>query len=70
MEVERTVILGAARMPFGKCGEVGSLGHLINACGARIPMTLLYQLGRRGGGKELGAMCSGGGQGDAVLVEV
>jgi acetyl-CoA C-acetyltransferase len=32
--------------------------------------TLLYELRRRGGGKGLAAICSGGGQGDAVLVEV
>jgi acetyl-CoA C-acetyltransferase len=33
-------------------------------------MTLVYELERRGGGRGLAAICSGGGQGDAVLVEV
>ncbi|HEX2182312.1 MAG TPA: acetyl-CoA C-acetyltransferase [Rubrobacteraceae bacterium] len=47
-----------------------ALGHPIGASGARILMTLLYGLKRRGGGRGLAAICSGGGQGDAVLVEV
>jgi acetyl-CoA C-acetyltransferase len=33
-------------------------------------MTLFYELKRRGGSRGLAAICSGGGQGDAVLVEV
>ncbi len=51
-------------------GGALALGHPIGASGARILMTLVYELGRRGGGKGLAAICSGGGQGDAVLVEV
>lgn len=51
-------------------GGAVALGHPIGASGARILMTLLYELRRRGGGKGLAAICSGGGQGDAVLVEV
>lgn len=51
-------------------GGAVSLGHPIGASGARILMTLLYELKRRGGGRGLAAICSGGGQGDAVLVEV
>ena len=51
-------------------GGAVSLGHPIGASGARILMTLLSELGRRGGGRGLAAVCSGGGQGDAVLVEV
>jgi acetyl-CoA C-acetyltransferase len=51
-------------------GGALALGHPIGASGARILMTLIYELGRRGGGKGLAAICSGGGQGDAVLVEV
>ena len=51
-------------------GGALALGHPIGASGARILMTLLYELRRRGGGKGLAAICSGGGQGDAVLVEV
>lgn len=51
-------------------GGALALGHPIGASGARILMTLLYKLKRRGGGRGLAAICSGGGQGDAVLVEV
>jgi acetyl-CoA C-acetyltransferase len=51
-------------------GGAVALGHPIGASGARILMTLLYELKRRGGGKGMAAICSGGGQGDAVLVEV
>ncbi len=51
-------------------GGALALGHPIGASGARILMTLIYELRRRGGGKGLAAICSGGGQGDAILVEV
>jgi acetyl-CoA C-acetyltransferase len=51
-------------------GGALALGHPIGASGARILMTLLYGLRRRGGGRGLAAICSGGGQGDAVAVEV
>jgi acetyl-CoA C-acetyltransferase len=51
-------------------GGALALGHPVGASGARILMTLVYELKRRGGGKGLAAICSGGGQGDAVLVEV
>jgi len=51
-------------------GGAVALGHPIGASGARILMTLLYELKRRGGGRGLAVICSGGGQGDAVLVEV
>jgi acetyl-CoA C-acetyltransferase len=51
-------------------GGAIALGHPIGASGARILTTLLYELKRRGGGRGLAAICSGGGQGDAVLVEV
>ena len=51
-------------------GGALALGHPVGASGARILMTLLYGLKRRGGGRGLATICSGGGQGDAVLVEV
>ncbi len=51
-------------------GGAVALGHPIGASGGRILSTLVYELRRRGGGKGLAAICSGGGQGDAVLVEV
>jgi acetyl-CoA C-acetyltransferase len=51
-------------------GGALALGHPIGASGARILTTLIHELRRRGGGRGLAAICSGGGQGDAVLVEV
>ena len=48
----------------------GRLGHPIGASGARILGALVYELRRRGGGLGCAAICSGGGQGDAVIVEV
>jgi acetyl-CoA C-acetyltransferase len=51
-------------------GGAIALGHPIGASGARILMTLVHELRRRGGGIGCAAICSGGGQGDAVLVEV
>ncbi len=51
-------------------GGAVALGHPIGASGARILSTLVYELRRQGGGLGLAAICSGGGQGDAVLVEV
>ncbi|MCF8565634.1 acetyl-CoA C-acetyltransferase [Alicyclobacillus tolerans] len=51
-------------------GGAVALGHPIGASGARILMTLVYELRRRGGGRGIAAICSGAAQGDAVLVEV
>jgi acetyl-CoA C-acetyltransferase len=51
-------------------GGAVALGHPIGASGARILMTLIYELKRRGGGLGIASICSGGGQGDAILVEV
>ena len=51
-------------------GGAIALGHPIGASGARILTTLIYELRRRGGGRGVAAICSGGGQGDAVVVEV
>jgi acetyl-CoA C-acetyltransferase len=51
-------------------GGAIALGHPIGASGARILMTLVNELRRRGGGLGVVAICSGGGQGDAVIVEV
>lgn len=47
-----------------------ALGHPIGASGARIILTLAYELKRRGGGIGIAAICSGGGQGDAIMIEV
>jgi acetyl-CoA C-acetyltransferase len=51
-------------------GGAVALGHPIGASGARILGTLVLELKRRGGGLGCAAICSGGGQGDAVIVEV
>ena len=51
-------------------GGAIALGHPIGASGARILTALVYELRRRGGGRGCAAICSGGGQGDAVIVEV
>src|SRR5699024_1202842 len=51
-------------------GGAVALGHPIGASGARIILTLAYELKRRGGGLGVAAICSGGGQGDAILIEV
>ncbi|MFP3359260.1 acetyl-CoA C-acyltransferase, partial [Planococcus sp. SIMBA_143] len=51
-------------------GGAVALGHPIGASGARSILTLIHELKRRGGGLGIAAICSGGGQGDAVLIEV
>jgi acetyl-CoA C-acetyltransferase len=51
-------------------GGAVALGHPIGASGARILGTLVHELRRRGGGYGCAAICSGGGQGDAVIVQV
>ena len=51
-------------------GGAIAMGHPIGASGARIIMTLAYQLRARGGGLGVASICSGTGQGDAVLLEV
>jgi acetyl-CoA C-acetyltransferase len=51
-------------------GGAVALGHPIGASGARIIITLIHELKRRGGGIGIAAICSGGGQGDAVMIEV
>ncbi|MCB0879881.1 MAG: acetyl-CoA C-acyltransferase, partial [Thermoleophilia bacterium] len=51
-------------------GGAVALGHPIGASGARIVGTLIRELQRIGGGLGVAAICSGGGQGDAIMVEV
>jgi acetyl-CoA C-acetyltransferase len=50
-------------------GGAVAIGHPIGASGGRILGTLVHELRREGGGLGLAAICSGGGQGDALLVE-
>ncbi len=51
-------------------GGAVAIGHPIGASGARILGALVLELRRRGGGLGCAAICSGGGQGDALIVEV
>ncbi|MBM7662426.1 acetyl-CoA C-acetyltransferase [Bacillus mesophilus] len=51
-------------------GGAVALGHPIGASGARIIITLAHELKRRGGGIGIASICSGGGQGDAIMIEV
>ena len=51
-------------------GGAVALGHPIGASGARIVGTMIHELRRNGGGLGLAAICSGGGLGDALLIEV
>ncbi|MFD1708710.1 acetyl-CoA C-acetyltransferase [Siminovitchia sediminis] len=62
-----------SRVPSEKINVNGgaiALGHPIGASGARIILTLAYELRRRGGGLGVASICSGGGQGDAIMLEV
>ena len=72
-----------ASVPLGACRVLGldedtvnisgsgcSIGHPIGASGARMITTLCNDLRRRGGGYGIAAMCAGGGQAGAVLIEV
>jgi len=49
-------------------GGAIALGHPIGMSGTRLALTLLHELGRRGGGLGAAALCGGGGQGDALVV--
>lgn len=51
-------------------GGAIALGHPVGASGARLVLTLAYELKRRGGGIGLAAICSGGAQGDAIIIQV
>ncbi len=51
-------------------GGAVALGHPIGCTGTRIVVTLLNELQNRGGGRGVAALCGGGGQGDAIVIEV
>lgn len=63
-------ILGLDAEKLNVNGGAIALGHPIGASGARILLTLMYELKRRGGGLGVAAICSGAAQGDAVLIRV
>ena len=63
-------LLGADPETVNVNGGAIALGHPIGASGGRILATMVHELRREGGGLGLAAICSGGGQGDALLLEV
>ena len=65
-----TRMLGTDEEHTNVNGGALALGHPIGASGGRIVGTMVYELRRNGGGLGLAAICSGGGQGDALLLEV
>ena len=65
-----TRLLGADEAIVNVNGGAVALGHPVGASGGRIVGTMIHELRRNGGGLGLAAICSGGGQGDALLVEV
>ena len=65
-----TELLGADEEDVNVNGGAVALGHPIGASGGRIVATLVHDLRRNGGGLGLAAICSGGGQGDALLIDV
>jgi acetyl-CoA C-acetyltransferase len=63
-------MLGVDEEKVNVNGGAIALGHPIGASGARIVGALIHELQRRGGGLGVAAICSGGGQGDAIVLEV
>ena len=63
-------MLGADPDKANVNGGAVALGHPIGASGGRIVTTMINELSQNGGGLGLAAICSGGGQGDALLIEV
>jgi acetyl-CoA C-acetyltransferase len=65
-----TRMLGTDEEIVNVNGGAVALGHPIGASGGRIVGTMVHELRRNGGGLGLAAICSGGGQGDALLIDV
>ena len=63
-------LLGIDPRKLNQLGGAVALGHPVGASGARIVGSVIRQLQRRGGGYGIAAICSGGGQGDAILIKV
>ncbi len=62
--------IGLDEATINQFGGAVAMGHPIGASGARIAGTVINQLRKRGGGLGIVAICSGGGQGDALLIRV
>ena len=75
-EAFAAVVLASSKRLGLDCAKVNlaggavAIGHPIGASGARIVGSVIHQLRKRGGGYGIAAICSGGGQGDAVLIQV
>ncbi len=65
-----TRMLGVSEDRVNVNGGAVALGHPVGASGARLIVTLIHELRRNGGGIGCAAICSGGGQGDAMVIEV
>jgi acetyl-CoA C-acetyltransferase len=63
-------MLGLDHEQVNPNGGAVALGHPIGCTGARLVVTLINELQRRGGGIGAAALCGGGGQGDALIIEV
>jgi acetyl-CoA C-acetyltransferase len=70
MCVATTRVLGIDEDIVNVLGSGCSLGHPIAMTGARMVITLIHELGRRGGGTGVAAMCAGGGMSTAVVLDV
>jgi acetyl-CoA C-acetyltransferase len=77
-EAFAAVAVHSTRLLFNGSGEdkvnvnggAVALGHPIGCTGARLAVTLIHELRRRGGGHGAAALCGGGGQGDALIFDV
>jgi acetyl-CoA acetyltransferase family protein len=70
MAVASSRILGFPHDIVNVNGSGCSLGHPVACTGARMVVTLLHELRRRGGGLGVASMCAGGGMGSATVIEV
>ena len=70
MAVASSRILGLPHEKTNVNGSGCGLGHPVACTGARMVVTMIHELGRRGGGNGVVSMCAGGGMGSATVFEV
>jgi acetyl-CoA C-acetyltransferase len=70
MAVGCSQVLGLDHERVNVNGGAVGLGHPVACSGARLIVTLLYELRRRGGGIGCASLCAGGGMGGALVIEV
>jgi acetyl-CoA C-acetyltransferase len=68
--IHSTKLLGIDPDKVNVNGGAIAVGHPIGMSGARVALTMIYELKRRGGGLGAAALCGGGGQGDALVLRV